>query len=113
MGRGGQDTGDEKPRMTRKGAKSGKYRKNEREAKQGVPLLWRQNRKETKQSRRGEGNRKESEIKGGGCEEGAREPGRHQSLVKVPPVSRGGQESPGWSSVPTESWRAQDSSSAT
>ena len=31
MGRGGQDTGDEKPRMTRKGAKSRKCRKGERD----------------------------------------------------------------------------------
>ena len=36
MGRGGQDTGEEKPRMTRKGAESRKCRKNEKEAKQGV-----------------------------------------------------------------------------
>ena len=34
MGRGGQDTGDEKPRMTRKGAKSRKCRKDEKETKQ-------------------------------------------------------------------------------
>ena len=36
MGRGGQDTGDEKPRMTRKGAKSRKCRKDERETKQDM-----------------------------------------------------------------------------
>ena len=35
-----------------------------------------QNRKETKQSRRREGNRKEREMSGAGCEEGEREPGR-------------------------------------
>ena len=34
MGRGGQDTGDEKPRMARKGAKSRKCRKDEKETKQ-------------------------------------------------------------------------------
>ena len=33
MRRGGQDTGDEKPRMTRKGAKSRKCRNDERETK--------------------------------------------------------------------------------
>ena len=72
-----------------------------------------QNRKETKQSRR-EGNRKESKMNEGGCEEGEREPGRGcQSLAKIPPVSRGGQESPGWSSVPTETWWAQYTRSAT
>ena len=73
-----------------------------------------QNRKETKQSRRREGNRKEREMSGAGCEEGEREPGRGcQSLAKIPPVSRGGQESPGWSSVPTETWWAQYTRSAT
>ena len=36
MGRGGQDTGDEKPRMTRKGAKSRKCRNDERETKQDM-----------------------------------------------------------------------------
>ena len=49
----------------------------------------------------------------GVCAEGEREPGRHQSSVKMPPVSRGGQESLGWSSVPTETRRAQYPRSAT
>ena len=43
-----------------------------------------QNRKETKQSRRKEGNRKEREMSGAGCEEGEREPGRgHQRTSEL------------------------------
>ena len=40
MGRGGQDTGDEKPRMTRKGAKSRKCRKDGTTQERGKTELW-------------------------------------------------------------------------
>ena len=59
--------------MTRKGAESKKCRKNEKEAKRcGQP-----HRTGRTQSRRREGNGKESEMSGEGCDEGEREPGRH------------------------------------
>ena len=75
MERGGQDTGDEKPRMTRKGAKSRKCRNDERETKH----IWATTETRKRQSRRREGNRKERGMKGedvrrdrGSQEEGTR-----------------------------------------
>ena len=77
-----------KPRIIRKGAKSKKCRKEER-SERGKTECGKPKKTGGRQSRRGEGNRKESEINGEGCAEGAREPGRHQSSVKMLPVSRG------------------------
>lgn len=59
-----------------------------------------------RQSSRREGNRKESEMHGEGCEEGESEPGRgHQRMLEFGEDTSC--ESLGWSSVPTETWRAQ------
>ena len=40
MGRSDQDTGDEKPRMTRKGAKSRKCRNDERKKRKKQNRMW-------------------------------------------------------------------------
>ena len=71
-----------------------------------------------RQSRRREGNRKESEMKGEGCEEGEKEPGRgHQRMSKLCKDTEWDQTESGaldtGSSVPTESWWVQYSSSTT
>ena len=85
-----------KLRMIRKGTKSRKYRKDGTARERDKRECGQPHQTGRSQSRRREGNRKESEMNGEGCEEGERESGRgirgQLSLVKMPPLTTRGNQ---------------------
>ena len=72
-----------------------------------------QPRKPGRRRRRGEGNKKESEMKGEGCEKGEKEPGReHPELSEETAGEERNREPQGPSLVPTKASKAKYGRSA-
>ena len=72
MGRGGQDTEGEKTKRVRMGVKAENVEKMSKARERGKREWGLSHKTGRRQSRRREGNRKESEMNGEGCEKGER-----------------------------------------
>ena len=84
-----------------------------RAAREKVKTTCGQPKKAGRRWRRGEGNRKESEMKGEGCEKGEKEPGReHPELSEETAGENRNWEPRGPSLVPTEDSKTKHSRSA-